>query len=157
MGGLLGKLKNMVAVTTTVVKLIPKVTVSDLDLKGLTFEHVEYLAKLTIDNPYPVSIPVTEIAYHFKSDGRVIVHVAIPDPGSLKAHGKTDLDVIVKVPHNALRSLVTDVSKDWDIDYEMELKLIIDLPVFGNIDIPLTNKGEVKLPKLSDVIFSKKR
>ena len=75
----------------------------------------------------------------------------IPDPGSLKVEDTTALDVPVKVPHNVLVSLIKDVGRDWDIDYELLLDLIIDLPLVGNITIPISRKGEIKLPTLSDV------
>lgn len=77
----------------------------------------------------------------------------IPDPGSLKASGDTLIDVPVKVPHSIIITLVKDIATDWDIDYELELGLIIDIPIVGNITIPLSRKGEIKLPTLKDVIF----
>ena len=81
----------------------------------------------------------------------MIASGTIPDPGSLKASDTTLLEVPVKVPHSILVSLARDVCADWDIDYELELGLTIDLPVIGNFTIPLSTKGEVKLPTLSDM------
>jgi hypothetical protein len=81
----------------------------------------------------------------------VIASGTIPDPGSLKAKDTTILDVPVKVPHGVLVSLVKDIGRDWDIDYELEIGLTIDLPIVGNFTIPLSWKGEVKLPTLSDL------
>ncbi len=81
----------------------------------------------------------------------MIASGTIPDPGSLKGSDTTLLEVPVKVPHNILVSLARDVCADWDIDYELELGLTIDLPVIGNFTIPLSTKGEVKLPTLSDM------
>jgi hypothetical protein len=57
----------------------------------------------------------------------------------------------MKVPHSVLVSLVKDVVGDGDIDYELVLGLTIDLPIFGNFTIPLSRKGELKLPSLSDM------
>lgn len=82
---------------------------------------------------------------------RVIVSGKIPDPGSIKANDSTMLDVPVKVPHSVLVSLVRDIGGDWDIDYTLELGLIIDIPVVGNITIPISYSGEYKLPTLSDL------
>lgn len=59
----------------------------------------------------------------------------------------------MKVPHSVLLSLARDIGRDWDIDYELEIGLIIDLPVIGNFTIPLSQKGEVKLPTFSDLFF----
>lgn len=74
------------------------------------------------------------------------------DPGSLKGNDKTILSVPMKVPHNILMTLVKDIGADWDIDYEVEIGLTIDLPVIGNFTIPLNKKGEIKLPSLSAFI-----
>ena len=81
----------------------------------------------------------------------MIASGTVPDPGSLKGDDTTILDVPMKVPHSVLVSLVKDVVGDGDIDYELVLGLTIDLPIFGNFTIPLTRKGELKLPSLSDM------
>lgn len=81
----------------------------------------------------------------------MIASGTVPDPGSLKGDDTTILDVPMKVPHSVLVSLVKDVIGDGDIDYELVLGLTIDLPIFGNFTIPLSRKGELKLPTLSDM------
>lgn len=81
---------------------------------------------------------------------RLIASGNMPDPGSLKANDTTILNIAVNVPHSVLVSLVRDISRDWDIDYELEVGLTMDLPIIGDFTIPLSSKGEVKLPTLSD-------
>lgn len=83
---------------------------------------------------------------------RVISSGKIPDPGSLKGNDKTILEVGMKVPHSVLVSLMKDISADWDVDYCVEIGIVVDLPVVGNFTIPLTHKGEMKLPSLQDCI-----
>ncbi|CAN1157293.1 Desiccation protectant protein Lea14 homolog [Linum perenne] len=129
----------------------PEATVTDFDLKTVHGDHIEYVANISVNNPYPVSLPICEITYSLKSGGQQIAHGSMADPGSLKASAETLLDVPLKVAHSIIVSLVKDVGKDWDIDYDLELGLVIDLPVFGSFTIPLGKKGEVKLPSLSDV------
>lgn len=82
---------------------------------------------------------------------RVIGSGKMADPGDLKASDTTLMEVPVKVPHNVLVSLAKDIGADRDIDYELELGLTIDLPVIGNFTIPLSTKGEIKLPSISDI------
>ncbi|GER56559.1 late embryogenesis abundant protein [Striga asiatica] len=129
---------------------MPEATIIDVDLKGFGLDGITLLAKVSVSNPYSVPIPIGEIAYVVKSAGREIASGTIPDPGSLKADDKTMLDVTVKAPHSAVVSLVRDIGGDWDIDYLLELGLIIDLPLVGNITIPISYKGEMKLPTISD-------
>jgi Late embryogenesis abundant protein len=80
----------------------------------------------------------------------VIASGTLPDPGWIAATGVTKLELLMKVPYDFLISLVKDIGKDWDIDYSLDVGLTIDLPVVGNITIPLSTKGEFKLPTLKD-------
>lgn len=129
----------------------PEASIEDVDLGGVSKDGVTYNAKVGIMNPYSQSIPICEISYVLKSDGRVILSGNIPDPGSIAGKETTKLDVPMKVPHSVIVSLVKDIFRDWDIDYDLELGLIIDLPIIGNFTIPLHSKGEVKLPSIKDV------
>ncbi|XP_022147435.1 desiccation protectant protein Lea14 homolog [Momordica charantia] len=149
MAGLIDKAKEFVAEKVANMPK-PEASVTDVDFKDLSRDSAEYLAKVTVSNPYSHSIPICEISYTLKSDGRVIVSGTVPDPGSLKASDSTLLEVGVKVPHSILLSLVKDIGRDWDIDYELDIGLTIDLPVVGNFTIPLSTKGEIKLPTISD-------
>ena len=81
----------------------------------------------------------------------MIASGTVPDPGSLKASETTMLNVAMKVPYNILVSLAKDIGADWDIDYELEVGLTIDLPIIGNYTIPISQKGQIKLPTLSDI------
>ncbi|XP_059458220.1 desiccation protectant protein Lea14 homolog [Corylus avellana] len=150
MSQLLDKAKNFVAEKLANIEK-PEACIDDVDFKRLSRESVEYLAKVSVKNPYGHALPICEISYNLKSAGRVIASGTIPDPGSLKASDTTFLEVPVKVPHSVLVSLARDIGADWDIDYELELGLTIDLPIIGNFTIPLSSKGEIKLPSISDI------
>nr|ACF79799.1 unknown [Zea mays] len=75
----------------------------------------------------------------------------MPDPGWIAASGSTALEIPAKVPYDFLVSLVRDVGRDWDIDYELQVGLTVDLPIVGNFTIPLSTSGEFKLPTLKDL------
>ncbi|KAL2330225.1 hypothetical protein Fmac_017806 [Flemingia macrophylla] len=150
MSELLEKAKNYVSEKVANMPK-PEATVTDVDFTRVGGDGVQYLAKVSVSNPYKTPIPICEIKYSLKSAGREIASGTIPDPGSLKASDTTMLDVPVKVPHSVLLSLARDIGADWDIDYQLDLGLIIDLPVIGNFTIPLSQKGEIKLPTLRDM------
>ncbi|KAJ9539254.1 hypothetical protein OSB04_031987 [Centaurea solstitialis] len=153
MAGLLDKAKQFVSNSVSSMEK-PEASVKDVDLKGVDFSNVNYNAEVTVTNPYDMSIPIGEIRYSLKSSGSAIATGTVPDPGSLNKNCDTLLNVGIKVPHNVLACLVKDIATDWDLDYELEVILVVDLPVFGNISIPVTSKGEMKLPSLSNY-FSK--
>lgn len=75
----------------------------------------------------------------------------MPDPGWIAASDTTKLEIPAKIPYDFLISLVKDVGRDWDIDYQLDVGLTIDLPIVGNFTIPLSTSGEMKLPTLKDM------
>nr|AHF21583.1 late embryogenesis abundant protein [Tamarix hispida] len=149
MAGIIDKAKEFIADKVADIPK-PEASVEDVDIKGVGREGVSYHAKVGVMNPYSHSLPICEVRYTLKSNGSVILSGSMADPGSLAGNTTTKLDVPMLVPHSILVSLVKDVCTDWDIDYELELGLVIDLPVIGNFTIPLRSKGEVKLPTLKD-------
>ncbi|KAI3905511.1 hypothetical protein MKX01_038401 [Papaver californicum] len=150
MADLFDKAKHFVTDTIDSMKKVPEATLTDVDVKSVGFTSVTLLAKISVNNPYITPLPMVEVDYTLKSLNNVILTGKVPDPGNLKAKGITLLEVDVKVPYSILLSVVKDVSTDWDLDYELLLGLIIDLPLIGNITIPLSQKGEFKLPSITD-------
>ncbi|KAK7292735.1 hypothetical protein RJT34_15587 [Clitoria ternatea] len=150
MSQLLNKAKNLVSEKVNDVAK-PEASVTDVDFTRVSKDSIEYLAKVSVRNPYSTPIPICEVKYSFKSASREIACGTVPEPGSLKAKDTTMVDVPVKVPYNILMSLAKDIGADWDIDYQLDLGLLIHLPVIGNITIPLSHKAELKLPTLSTI------
>ncbi|KAL7131040.1 hypothetical protein ABFS83_13G173000 [Erythranthe nasuta] len=148
--GIVEQAKNFVAEKVAQMP-VPEATVEDVDLKGFGLDGVTLLAKVSISNPYAVPIPVGEISYIVNSAGATIASGSVPDPGSLKANGETVLDVTVKVASTAVVSLLRDAVADWDIDYSLELKMIADFPVIGDVTIPVSYQGVLKLPTFADL------
>ena len=85
---------------------------------------------------------------------RMIVSGKIGRPGSLPGYEETVLEVPVRVAHTILLSLMEDIGADWDIDYQLDLGLTIHLPLVGDLTIPVSWKGEIKLPTLSSFLWS---
>ncbi|MCL7022297.1 hypothetical protein MKW94_013512 [Papaver nudicaule] len=147
MADLFDKAKNFVADKVGAIKKPEAdldVDVSKLDLHGVTL-----MANVSITNPYSHDIPICEVKYTLYSAGKEIVSGTMPDPGDINENDVTLLKIPVKVPYDMLVSIAKDLGRDWDIDYEVKLWLIVDLPVIGNITIPLSKKGEIKLPTVS--------
>ncbi|MCL7036753.1 hypothetical protein MKW94_008723 [Papaver nudicaule] len=139
------KANNFMTETIDSMRKIPEATLTDVAVKKVGFTSVTLLAEISVNNPYITPIPMVEVAYTLKSLNNVIVIGKVPNPGNLKASGITLLEVDVKVPYSILLGI-----SDWDLDYELLLGLIIDLPLIGDITIPLSQKGEIKLPSITD-------
>ncbi|KAJ3701073.1 hypothetical protein LUZ61_004778 [Rhynchospora tenuis] len=150
MAQLVDKAKEFVADKIADVKK-PEADLTDVSIKNVSRDSAMFHSILEVRNPYSHSIPICEISYSLRSAGREIASGTMPDPGSLKGNDITKLEVPLKVPYNFLMSLMKDIGRDWDLDYEMRVGLTFDLPIIGNFTLPVSKKGELKLPTLSDV------
>ncbi|VVA23662.1 PREDICTED: desiccation [Prunus dulcis] len=74
MSELLEKAKNYVAEKVGHVKK-PEAEVTDVDFKKVSFGSVEYLAKISVTNPYGVDLPICDITYNLKSVGRLYLEL----------------------------------------------------------------------------------
>ncbi|RZC85082.1 hypothetical protein C5167_047864 [Papaver somniferum] len=149
MAELFDKAKNFVADKVGAIKK-PEADL-DVDISKMGLHSVTLMANISITNPYSHSIPICEVRYTLFSAGKEILSGTMPDPGDIEEKDVTLLKVPVKVPYNMLMTIAKDLGRDWDIDYEVKVDLIVDLPIFGNITIPLSKKGEIKLPTASSL------
>ncbi|KAL5707862.1 hypothetical protein ACHQM5_018717 [Ranunculus cassubicifolius] len=130
MASMMDKAKNFVAEKVAHIKK-PEAELTDVDLKKVSRDSARFKSQIDVTNPYDHSIPICDIQYSL--------------------NGVTALDVDMKVPYSVLVDLARDVGADWDIDYLLSVKFVVDLPVLGNFTIPLEKKGELKLPSLSSI------
>ncbi|URD71888.1 late embryogenesis abundant protein [Musa troglodytarum] len=130
----------------------PEASLASVSIRSFTRDSVLFHSEVAVLNPYSHSIPICQLSYALKSAGREVASGTMPDPGSLPASAETKLEVSVKVPYDFLISLMRDIGRDRDIDDEMQVGLTIDLPIIGDFTIPLSTKGEIKLPTLSDLL-----
>lgn len=179
MASLVGKAKGFV--TEKIAQMPkPEASLERVSFKSISREGVALHSHVDVSNPYSYRIPICELTYTFKSDGKfvrsiilhghrsiifghslichgfsrdssVIASGTMPDPGWIGASGTTKLELPVNVPYDFVMSLMKDLSGDWDIDYVLEVGITIDLPVIGTFTIPVSTEGEMKLPTFRDL------
>ncbi|XP_078169304.1 late embryogenesis abundant protein Lea14-A-like [Carex rostrata] len=153
MSSLFDKAKGFVAEKIAHMPM-PEGSVTKVSFKTMTRECITLHSEIDVTNPYSHRLPICDISYSLKSGEKVIASGTLPDPGWIVASGVTKLELPMKVPYDFLISIMKDIGSDWDIDYELEVGLTIDLPVVGNFTIPLSTKGEFKLPTFKDFFTS---
>jgi len=129
----------------------PEATLDAVTFKGLSRECITLHSSVNVSNPYDHRLPICEVTYTLRCAGREVASGTMPDPGWIAASGNTSLEIPAKVPYDFIVSIVRDVGRDWDLDYELQVGLTVDLPIVGNFTIPLSTSGEFKLPTLKDL------
>ncbi|NP_001296983.1 hypothetical protein SEVIR_3G132100v4 [Setaria viridis] len=133
----------------------PEASLDSVSFKSMSRECITLHSNVNISNPYDHRLPICEVTYTLKCAGKVVASGTMPDPGWIAASDSTKLEIPAKVPYDFLISIVKDVGRDWDIDYELQVGLTIDLPIVGKFTIPLSTSGEFKLPTIKDMLFSR--
>ncbi|MCL7046045.1 hypothetical protein MKW94_009453 [Papaver nudicaule] len=139
----------------TVAKVVkkPEVTLHDVIVQSVSFDSITLLAKVSVSNPYLTPIPIGEVNYILKSADSVMASGKMADPGLLMPLNLTLLVIEVKVPYSVVITILRDVSTEWAIEYELQLCFTFDIPVIGDITIPITEKGVIKLPTISEFLI----
>ncbi|KAL1809429.1 hypothetical protein ACET3Z_026419 [Daucus carota] len=129
----------------------PEAKITHVGLKDVNLKFVTYNAKISVTNPYPTPLPIFQITHALKSADRELVSGTSPNPEPLKANTTTELDLDMKVPFTMLLSLARDIAADLDTDYDLQINVVGNVPAMGDVTIPISNKGQMKLPTLKDL------
>ncbi|CAK9192843.1 unnamed protein product [Sphagnum jensenii] len=129
----------------------PSADLTWVQIKDVSHKAVTLKSDVTVTNPYDHDLPVVEISYRLRSNNREITSGTVGDPGSVPANANTVMEVVSDVSPSFLFNLMKDIGADWDIDYDFDVGVKLNLPIIGSFTIPLHKKGCLKLPTLSDL------
>lgn len=133
----------------------PTADVSAIHIPSINLEKAEIVVDVLIKNPNPVPIPLIDINYLIESDGRKLISGLIPDAGTIHAHGEETVKIPVKLIYDDIKSTYHDIKPGSIIPYRIKVDLIVDVPVFGRLTLPLEKTGEIPIPYKPDVDIEK--
>jgi len=90
-----------------------------------------------------------------ESDGRKLISGLIPDAGTLKAHGEETVKIPVTLIYDDIKNTYADIKPGSIIPYRIKVDLLVDVPVFGRITLPLEKTGEIPIPYKPDIDIEK--
>lgn len=129
----------------------PTADVTDVSVNDMSRDGITLQADVDIMNPYSHDLPICAISYKLRSGDRIIASGKIADPGSIQSKEETRFNIPIKVPYDFMLSILKDLGKDWDLDYQWDVGLTMDIPIVGNFTLPLSKEGTLKMPSISDL------
>lgn len=135
----------------------PTADVSGIHIPQINLEKAEIVVDVLVTNPNPIPIPLIDINYLIESDGRKLVSGLIPDAGTIHAHGSETVKIPVCLVYDDIKSTYADIQPGSIIPYKVKVDLIVDVPVFGRLTLPLEKTGEIPIPYKPDVDIEKIR
>lgn len=129
----------------------PTATLDAVRVTGLSFEGAELTADITIENPNAVGISLTELSYQFDVEGSRVLSGTTPDGLTIEAFGESRVSVPLAVTFNEIRDVVRIAAGQWELAYVLTTTLSFELPVLGEVTIPLEQEGTLPVVRLPRV------
>ncbi|KAE9598380.1 putative Late embryogenesis abundant protein, LEA-14 [Lupinus albus] len=133
----------------------PTADVTTIHIPSINLEKADLVVDVLIKNPNPVPIPLIDINYLVESEGRKLVSGLIPDSGTIHAHGEETVKIPVTLIYDDIKDTYADIKPGSIIPYRVKVDLIVDVPVFGRLTLPLEKTGEIPIPYKPDIDLEK--
>lgn len=126
----------------------PTVSVADVRMTGLSFDHTDLNFKIQIDNPNGVNISMAGFDYNFDINQKSFLSGKQDQAIAIAARGQSQFDFPVTLKFSDVIRTVGDLLERDSAAYKIDLGLMFDLPVLGKQKIPLSYDGQFPIPKL---------
>ncbi|MCD9559313.1 hypothetical protein HAX54_017210 [Datura stramonium] len=133
----------------------PTADVSAVHISHINLKKADIVADVLVKNPNPIPIPLIDINYLIESDGRKLISGLIPDAGTIHAHGSETVKIPINLVYDDIKSTYRDIQPGSIIPYRIKVDLIVDMPVFGRLTLPLEKIGEIPVPHKPDIDLEK--
>lgn len=133
----------------------PTADVTAIHIPSINLEKADIVVDVLVTNPNPIPIPLIDINYLVESDGRKLVSGLIPDAGTIHAHGSETVNIPVTLVYADIKDTYDDIKPGSVIPYRIQVDLIVDVPIFGRLTLPLEKTGEIPIPYKPDVDIEK--
>ncbi|XP_074381205.1 uncharacterized protein LOC141723307 isoform X2 [Apium graveolens] len=133
----------------------PTADVTAIHIPKMNLKKADIVVDMLVKNPNPVPIPLVDINYLIESDGRKLLSGLIPDAGTIHAHGSETIKIPVCLIYDDIKKTYGEIHPGNIIPYKVKVDLIMDVPVFGRLTIPLEKSGEIPVPHKPDIDVEK--
>lgn len=128
-------------------------------LQGVRFDKVSLdsaglLFDVEIKNPYPVDLPLLNMAYAVDSGGSKLFEGKADIQKLIPARNKAAITLPVKIAYLDVFNALKSFTPGTNIPYQANVGLSFDAPALGIVNIPISRKGELAvptIPKASDI------
>ena len=117
---------------------------------SVELDYATLLFDVEIDNPYPVSLPISRLRYALISDGRTFLTATALDNVTVPPNTKKVLTLSDEVTY-ARRRRALDGEPGSTIPFKAELTLSLDAPGSGWINLHAENEGRIVLPEPPEI------
>lgn len=129
----------------------PSVSIAETKLRELTFYGAEFLLKMDIDNPNPVSIKLAGFDYALNVDGKTLTSGKQDEGLKIGAKDRSQIQFPVAIKFSELMALAESIKDKNNVPISIDANAQVNLPVLGIRSIPVSYRHEMPVPKLPSI------
>ncbi len=130
----------------------PKASVENVKLTDLSLSKADLLFDIAVENPNPLGVHLSGMDYNFLINGASFIKGQKEDKLDIKANGKANISIPLSLTYSEIHKAVKSFADLDTVPYQLKLKIGVNLPVLGDIKIPVTKSGSfpnLRLPEIS--------
>ena len=159
-GLLVGSCSGLKKLAETASVKRPRVAFVGTEMTGLSFERVDLMFDIAVQNPNPLGIRLAGFDYDFLINGNSFISGDQQEGIEIRAQGEHTVHLPVSVAFVDLYEIFQNVKDKGRSAYELNCGFSFDLPILGDVRVPVSTKGDfplLKLPRVSVDNLSLKR
>jgi LEA14-like dessication related protein len=129
----------------------PDVRVTGVEITALSFDGVEVTAELDVSNPNPIGVTLTGFSYEFFVEGNRFVGGDFAEGIQIDPDASSTLRVPVAIEFGELLRTVQSLKDKSEAAYVIAIDPRFELPVIGEVSVPVAAEGTFPVVRLPDV------
>ncbi|HEX5760685.1 MAG TPA: LEA type 2 family protein [Thermoanaerobaculia bacterium] len=121
----------------------PDVRLTDLAVERVTFDGADLRFEFEVANPNPVRLPLGGIDYELRIDGERLLDGLDEQGMEIAASGETPVALPLTLRFSDLRRVWRSVRQPGSSRYELVADFLFDVPVLGEVRVPLRRSGDL--------------
>jgi len=133
----------------------PRVNFSKVKMTGLSFDKVDLLFDINIDNPNDLGISLAGFDYDLFLNENSFIKGDQQNGLEIKAKSQEIIQLPISLNYLDIYKTFTSIKELDSINYQLKTGLSFNLPVLGDIRLPISKSGSVPTLKLPSISLNK--
>jgi len=129
----------------------PTAKLTDTRLENINFEQADLVFDLAVENQNPIAINLAGLNYDLKIENQSLISGVTAQGLEIKPASTSTVQLPVTLKFDDLKKLPGELWQKDSFAYQLDTKIVVDLPIIGNYAIPVTKRGELPVPKLPEI------
>jgi len=132
----------------------PTVEITNAKISDLSFDDLDLLFDIQINNPNTVGINLAGFDYDLLINENSFISGNQPDKLEIAANNQNTVQLPVKLKFLDIYNTFVDLKNNNNSKYQIKCGLNFNLPVLGETRIPISKSGDIPLLKFPKISFN---